>query len=190
MDNHFAVKDPMLELRNGTQDLHSRIEASPHLSGLMSSQVKLGDYVQALELLLRFYADCEARLVLGLSQYYPDFNYIHRLPLLSRDLRELGILSPDNLNENISPVQDKAEILGVLYVVEGSTLGGQIISRHLQDKLGPQIAKALHFYTLDGKMLPDHWTNVKRLIRDNLNDNEQIEQAVGSAREVFISLLT
>ena len=80
--------------------------------------------------------------------------------------------------------------MGLLDVVEGSTLGGQIITRHLLEKLGEQISDARRFYTLDGKMLPDHWTNVKRIFRKYLSDSEEIAQAICSAREAFNRLLT
>jgi heme oxygenase len=102
----------------------------------------------------------------------------------------LGVEKDDNPIENISSVATKAELLGVLYVVEGSTLGGQIISRHLEARLGLQISEAMRFYTLDGKMLPEHWSTVKRLFRDNLNDSEEIAQTVHSARAAFNSLLS
>jgi heme oxygenase len=190
MSKNDAISDPMLELRKGTQDLHSRIEASPNFSGLMKEQVKLGDYVQALELLTRFYANREPQILLGMAQYFPDFNYISRLPLLNRDLRKLGVLQDDTpVNKTIS-VPSKAETLGLLYVVEGSALGGQIISRHLEAKLGLQISDAMRFYTLDGKMLSGHWANVKRLFRENLKNSEEIDQAVFSARAAFNSLLS
>jgi heme oxygenase len=190
MHKNDAAIDPMLELRHGTQDLHSRIEAAPNFSGLIKEQVTLCDYVQALKLLSLFYSHREPQLLLGMAQYFPEFNYIPRLPLLSRDLREVGVVQDDNPIENISSVANKAEILGLLYVVEGSTLGGQIISRHLEAKLGLQISEAMRFYTLDGKMLPDHWANVKRLFRDNLKDSEEIARAVFSARKAFSSLLS
>jgi heme oxygenase len=190
MHKNDAVTDPMLELRNGTQDLHSLIEVSPKFSGLMKEQVTLGDYIQALELLALFYARRESQILSGTAQYFPDFNYIPRLPLLNRDLRNLGVVKDDNPIENNIALPNKAEILGVLYVVEGSTLGGQIISRHLESKLGLQISEAMRFYTLNGKMLPDHWSTVKRLFRENLKDSEEIAQAVFSARKAFNSLLS
>jgi heme oxygenase len=190
MDDHLTVIDPMLELRNGTQDLHNRIEASPYFSVLMKEHVTIADYVHVLDLLSRFYADCEAQLYFGISHYFPDLKYIPRLPLLNQDLRKLGIIKNDEPIENITSAPNKAYILGVLYVVEGSTLGGQIISRHLQERLGSRISDAMRFYTLDGKMLPDHWSNVKRLFRENLNDSEEIAQTVCSARAAFNSLLS
>ena len=189
MRNDSAVLDPMLELRNGTQDLHSRIETSTHFSVLMQEQVTLGDYLQALELLSRFYADKESQLIAGITHYFSAFNYIPRQPLLNQDLRKLGIAKDDKPGEFTTAVPSKSEILGLLYVVEGSALGGQIITRHLAQKLGKQISEAMRFYTLDGKMPPDHWTKVKCLFRESLNDREEIAQTVFSAREAFNCLL-
>jgi heme oxygenase len=127
--------------------------------------------------------------MLGLSHHFPDYNYIPRLPLLNCDLSSLGEMKEAHLIENIKSLPNKAEILGLLYVVEGSTLGGQIISRHLHDRIGAKIGHAMRFYTLDGKMLPDHWSQVKSLFRENLRDQEGIAQSVSSARDAFQLLL-
>src|SRR3954452_7915212 len=60
----------------------------------------------------------------------------HRLPLLRRDLLALGMQARDI--DALPPCDDarelaahEAEAIGSLYVLEGSTLGGQIISRAL-----------------------------------------------------------
>jgi heme oxygenase len=60
----------------------------------------------------------------------------HRLPLLRRDLLAMGMPARDI--DTLPPCEDartlaahEAEAIGSLYVMEGSTLGGQIISRAL-----------------------------------------------------------
>ena len=176
-------------MRNGTQDLHSQIEEFPIYSALMKDQVTLGDYAQALEALSGFYANMELQLIFGLLHHFPKYNYVSRLNLLNHDLLALGIAKDIKPIQNIANLPNKAGILGLLYVVEGSTLGGQIITRHLKERLGSQISDALRFYTLDGKMQADHWAKVKQLFRENLKESDEIVQSVIAARQAFNNLL-
>lgn len=63
-----------------------------------------------------------------------------KLPLLEADLRHLGMQAAEvaALPRCVPgpPMATRAEVLGALYVVEGSTLGGQLIARQVAARLG------------------------------------------------------
>jgi heme oxygenase len=73
------------------------------------------------------------------AREFPDFGFEMRRPvfLLAPDLQAFGITPDDYLNLPkcfALPVPDtEPQPLGCLYVVEGATLGGKIISRHLEE---------------------------------------------------------
>ena len=91
-----------------------------------------GVYADCLRRMGRFYAAWEPSLQSQreLQRIVPDLPERRRADALASDLRALGVepLAPMPAPE---PLSD-AEALGALYVIEGSTLGGQVIMRSLQ----------------------------------------------------------
>lgn len=64
-----------------------------------------------------------------------DVKARHKLNLLTDDLKHLGLSQNDISNlptcHNLTEIKDLSEAIGALYVLEGSTMGGQIIFRQL-----------------------------------------------------------
>jgi heme oxygenase len=91
-----------------------------------------GLYAQCLRRMERYYAAREPPLQSQreLRRIVPDLFQRRRVEALESDLRALGVepLAPMPAPEPLSV----AEALGALYVIEGSTLGGQVIMRSLQ----------------------------------------------------------
>ncbi len=144
----------MTALKIATQTHHSLLEANPHLHKLMSDKITRPDYVWILSRMYGFYVPLEDRL----SQFEPiwqecgiDFNQRCKVPLLEQDLLAGG-LTPDALGQlphcsSIPLVQSFPQAVGVLYVLEGATLGGQMISRHLALQLGLSLEREAAFFS-------------------------------------------
>jgi heme oxygenase len=60
-----------------------------------------------------------------------DYTSRRRTPLLLSDLRDLGLSVPPLRDASALMVASRAEALGALYVLEGSTLGGRVIRKAL-----------------------------------------------------------
>ena len=127
------TRPPILEqLRQHTRDGHDRLEAQLHLLDEALSATRYE------ALLVRFHAvwqGLEPRLASRLDRAF--WAPRRRLPWLDADLAALGLAPPAPVAA--PELADEAAALGALYVVEGSTLGGRIILRHL-DRLGLQPA--------------------------------------------------
>ncbi len=144
----------MTALKIATQTHHSLLEANPHLHRLMSDRLTRTDYVWLLSRMYGFYVPLEARL----SQFEPlwqqcglDFNRRRKVPLLEQDLLASGLTAAalEQLPHcpSIPLVQSFAQAVGVLYVLEGATLGGQMISRHLALQLGLRLEREATFFS-------------------------------------------
>lgn len=190
MPKQMIGSDVMLVFRQGTKDLHAQIESESLFANLMTDSVSLPDYGKALQGLHRFYSEIEPLLLNGIEKFMPEQPYIPRQYLLERDLAHLRFAINRVLPNLRKPLTSVAETLGVLYVVEGSTLGGQIISRHLRVKLGADVRDALAFYTLGGNLDATHWTQLKENFRKNLIDQSEIEEGINTARGIFLKMLT
>ncbi len=128
-------------LRLQTRAAHDRIEANPHFARLMAPDLTRPEYHALVARLFGHHAAAEAGLA-GAAALLPD-----RLGLAGR-LRRTALLGADLVALGSTPVQVAAlprcpglalrrpeEAWGVLYVLEGSSLGGQVIARHLAQHL-------------------------------------------------------
>lgn len=135
----------MQELRRATAAEHAAAERE---LGLLRPEVCLADYRAYLLRMWSVHAAIEDRLdgVAGLRELLPDLDERRRCAALACDLRALGLrdeeLSRRKRTDFLSPQPTCAELLGALYVVEGSTLGGRIIARHLDQVLSTAIQHA------------------------------------------------
>jgi heme oxygenase (biliverdin-IX-beta and delta-forming) len=59
-----------------------------------------------------------------------------RRGLLERDLAWFGVVALDKGRPAMPERTDDASVLGAMYVMEGSTLGGRLIARHVERVLG------------------------------------------------------
>ncbi len=146
-------------LRLVTRPAHERLEGHVNLEGLMTS---LEAYRGVLEQLLRIYRPIEASLEkLDLAQLGIGYEERRKAGWLEADLKDLGHTA-DSLGSLPSVAglplpQDPVEALGVLYVLEGSSLGGQLIVRNLAPKLNIGPRWAGRFYNGYGKNTGAMW---------------------------------
>ncbi len=123
-------------LRDDTADLHRHTEARVPI---VHGHLTLTAYGRWLGQLLSLYQPLEdalATLPIPAAFALPDRR---KAPHLHADLRQLGFLERPAPLIMPSPFPLPAAF-GTLYVLEGATLGGQIISRHLHRHLhvGPE----------------------------------------------------
>jgi heme oxygenase len=150
----------MQRLRAATHPAHQRIEeALP----LLDPQLTRAAYRGVLEALYGFYAGFEPRLLDAAGTHATDIELGRRgkLPLLLLDLRALGRSSADieglprclELPLLLTP----SHAVGALYVLEGATLGGQIIERHLRAVLALEAGEGAAFFAGYGDQTSTMW---------------------------------
>jgi len=135
-------------LRRETRNEHEAIEATLGLE----RDFTLERYREILERFYGFYLPLERELVpLGFSERA-------KTPLLRADLESLGIdPSAVALCTEIPRPRTQAERFGVCYVLEGATLGGQLISRRLQSSLGITPQRGGRFFHGYGERTREMW---------------------------------
>ena len=133
------MRSPIMQrLKEETRHYHTHLEANPRSVAVLSESVSAASYLDLLQHFYGFYAPLEQQLA-RLQWLHIGFNYDARrkLPGLEADLRFLGVdRATLPLCPNVPSITSLAQAVGTLYVIEGATLGGQIIRRHLQSKLG------------------------------------------------------
>jgi heme oxygenase len=115
------------------------VERLPIMTRLTSPAVTVADYGRYLRAIARVYGSLEpplfATLAAGLTPaQVKALGLRPKLPALRLDLAALGLEPPA---PGPGPVPAELNLaLGGLYVLEGATLGGRVIARHLRRHLG------------------------------------------------------
>ena len=138
MDNNVITESFLQRLRAATAPAHEALENLPLSKKSIHPTVTVEDYALYLQQMYGVVNDAEQNLYPLVSGIIPDIEERRRLALIAEDLSFLGKLLFDNskpLTGGISAVHE-AFALGVLYVLEGSTLGGRVILKNIGDALG------------------------------------------------------
>ena len=117
-------------------------------------------------------------------EYFVDDN---RLQWLKTDLQELGVPfnKVDDMPEKMPSYSTSSAVIGGLYVVEGSMLGGQFICRQLGKNTAIKTISNFHFYNGYGRETGKRWAAFRQLAMQNIKTDEAIESCIVAAKQTF-----
>jgi heme oxygenase len=176
-------------MKLATQDYHKRIEKTPLLNKLIHRKADLADYKN---LLLKYYGyiyPCEQE-VCRLKTEGLSFDDRLKNKVLKHDLCLLG-LKPEHFTQlkyccDLPTLNNEGQLLGYFYVMEGATLGGQILLPIIDNILGSSARKANLYFSGYG----DH-TRIKwQEFCDHLNKYSKNHGVVIDAIETAIATFT
>ncbi len=153
----------------------------------------LGDYQDWLCRFLGLYGPLEH----SLARFSEWGNHGHGLLLpspnhsacLAADLEVIGV-DPASVTQTpaalLPSLPTFAHAVGALYVLEGSTLGGQVILRDVETRIGPQIAGATQFFGGRGMAAVPTWQAFKVALNAFGQERPQLgTDVISGAEEVF-----
>lgn len=177
---------PLLaHLRHSTADVHERLHHHDALRLLTDEAISLDYYTHALSKFFSFYLPLENGLNQTKHQATQDFISNHTLNNLQSDLIRFDILPasirPYDLWDGPFSLEQS---LAYLYVREGSALGGQVISKKLQDHLSLKPGIDNKFFYGRGELTGEAWKKFMALLGQL--ENQVDKEKVGTyARDLF-----
>jgi heme oxygenase (biliverdin-IX-beta and delta-forming) len=146
----------MAVLKTATAACHERIEVRFDLDARLRSPTT---YADLLERMLGFYRPVEERIA-PYAAALPGLDWPGRrkVPLLLADLGAVG--RAPGAPQAVAPlpaVGSADDALGVLYVLEGATLGGTLIARAARARLGVTPVTGCAFFTAYGSATAARW---------------------------------
>ncbi len=175
------------KLKEATKEQHEALES---VVDVMNRMFTKEDYGNLLTKFYRFYTAMEAELPAAeLKAEGFDIEERRKLPLLERDLTSLGLLEEARSAANVKPViptlDTAAKAFGAVYVMEGATLGGQVITRHLRDHLGISVEEGGAFFNSYGHMVGPMWKAFGEAVTDFAEKNNDDDAIVETAKQTF-----
>lgn len=177
-------------LRSETRDLHELVEENPLHRAIVEGTVTLESYLSLLKRMYRIHHCFEYWT--GSRKEWPEFQFDfgeHRhLSQLDLDLAALGsAISRSCLSTAILPLQDAGFpfLLGYFYVLEGSSLGGQILSRLLAQHLGLTPEHGGAYFHSYGSLVGERWRSTQQLLSRVGTTVDAADATVAGARDAF-----
>lgn len=149
------------KLRTETAPMHSSLEANAVSTSLMSPALDEKIYKRYLTVMGEVVAFTEKVIFPAVQDIVPDLHERHKLQHIHADLASLtsqeqqqpALFHPDEKAFNVPFA------LGYMYVIEGSTLGGRVILKHVQEKLKLDEHRGASFFAGYGAETGVKWKN-------------------------------
>lgn len=166
--------------REATRELHEQIEKENQAKKILDHSINLEEYKLLLLQNYIAYRTVEKEI----SQYLPDYE-ASKHQQLEKDLKALEVdPSVASEYEPEFSCNNKIEALGAAYVVEGSALGGMIISKELKECKNLEGLEDQHFFS--GKRdIIKAWNKFKKELNSRQYSEEEKEQASEKAKDTF-----
>ncbi len=153
-------------LRSETSEVHARLHLHPAFAAIMRAPPDVAGYAALVGWLHGFHAPVEAWLfgaAPGLLPELTDLPERRKAHLLRADMHALAAFEAPRTGSSMprpGTQLSRPALLGCLYVVEGSTLGGRGLGRALQPVLraaGLQGAAGVRFFLAYGTRQAEMW---------------------------------
>lgn len=176
-------------LKENTARYHDAAEAKFQSKKIFDGTFTMEDYRQ---LLMGNYLLTRRLEPLAMEVLQPEFGATldlesrRKLPALEKDLQALGEVLPPDTNADL-PQLSVPMAFGVLYVMEGSTLGGSVMARQLAKN--PQLAdKEFNYLGIYGSDLGNRWKTFQTVMNGALKE-EDFPDALHGAELAYRVLL-
>ena len=181
----------LARIKESTQVFHTALE---HDLDVFHTITTLESYTKLLQKFLGFYLPIEPSLLDVQNRYIVSLDVQQRSksPLLLRDLCDLGVppltVHTLPLCQTLPAVTTPAQMWGCLYVLEGSTLGGTLISKHITQQLGLTAEHGCAFFCSYGSHIGSMWRTFTHSLEAYACMSHEEDLIIDAACETFVVL--
>ena len=175
-------------LKKRTEKLHREVEADNLAKYILDHTITRSQYANLLLANFVAYNAIETKaqknkylLPTSLMQFADEA----KSTALRTDLKQLGIATNPELLTADFEINSLSQLIGMIYVSEGSMMGGMLIARHLDkcENLDSQLEH--HFFNGKTKDILNRWKSFTAAVNDAVFTEEEIDKAVETANATF-----
>lgn len=174
------------KLKTATEINHQQLEKQLVLR--MKSIRNIPEYVNLLQLFYTYFGGLEEEINHYIdSSHLPDHATRRKTEALATDITALGgTTQAKATGEDLPPLHNALQAFGALYVIEGSTLGGQIISNMMARQLELPDGAGLSFFRGYGEASGQMWSTFKQTLNAQASDDKAENEVIAAANETFL----
>ncbi|AWK05615.1 hypothetical protein HYN56_15765 [Flavobacterium crocinum] len=186
--NSAIASDFLHNLKTQTADSHQKLEELSVSKSIMSPDMKLEEYTHYLSLMHDVHNDTEAVIFPFFADLLEDLEQRRKKHLIEDDLLFLNYKKAD-----FAKIFHKQEMsvpfaLGVLYVVEGSTLGGRFILKNVSKYPELSGEKGVSYFNGYGEKTGSFWKAFLSFLSEYEQKHECGEEIIEGAVFAFDSI--
>lgn len=179
--NPTPVK-PREILRAKTASLHQQTEQHLDWGSIFSSREGYGRFLQTM---FRITAGADQAVERQWSENPPAWFADRRTSAwVAADLEQLQLAAPTE-QADFQFADSPPKVAGVLYVLEGSALGGAILAKRLEQQLHISAENGGKYLNGYGKRTGEHWRQVIDWLDQVLAEPASLDAAIDAARQTF-----
>lgn len=180
----------LVNLRQATANSHKQLEENYYSKAIQEPSVTLQNYQTYIAKLYGIIRASENDVYPVLNSILPDINERYKAAYIVDDLTNTGIsLSKAQelpvYNFTISSV---AEAMGVMYVLEGSTLGGKFLYKHINKALGLNAENGASYFWGYGQHTGPLWNSFISLLSNYAVEKNCEDEVISSAVQTFSNI--
>ena len=171
------------KVRIETKEDHQALEklVIPQIKSIQSET----DYVEVLKLFYGYFKPVEECIDKYLSdEIIPHFSTRRKSAAILNDIQSLQPGSTVKICTDVPVINSKEEAIGAMYVLEGSTLGGKIISEMIRKRLNIEEG-SLSFFSGYKERSDEMWHLFINAMNDKVSDTHS-DIVVETAKNTFI----
>ncbi|MBW8523240.1 biliverdin-producing heme oxygenase [Chryseobacterium chendengshani] len=175
-------------LKQNTAEFHDAAEKLLSADKIFNKTFTLEDYKKIINTNYLMLLHSEEKIFRMLSENFSEKLYLNKrikLPLIEKDLVSLALES-QMATRNLE-FANEYEALGAMYVIEGSTLGGNVIAKQLSKTKGFDEV-TFNFFGCYQESTGPMWKNFKEVLDAEVAE-ENYEEALSGAKKLYMFLL-
>lgn len=179
------------QLRLSTDPQHKQLESNQLANNLLSDKVGLSDYAAYLLAMKDVVAFTESTIFPIVKELFPDTEERRKLGLIEKDIRFLSSYVHQLPNKKYEPLGGGTSLpfaLGYMYVVEGSSLGGRVILKHLQPKISVDENNGAAYFAGYGEGTGKYWKSFLNNFTGYVVSNDCAAEVIEGAKHAFASI--
>ncbi|WP_342087817.1 biliverdin-producing heme oxygenase [Dyadobacter sp. OTU695] len=174
-------------LRQETAESHQKLENNPLSEAILAPSVSVKDYQSYLAALFGVTIACEDQVFPAISHIITDLSARYKSRLIIDDLLATGLTEAeiDALPIHRFEFSSVAEALGIMYVLEGSTLGGRILYKHIHEVHGFTPESGASYFWGYGAQTGNLWKSFISSLTQFVDEHEGRDEVISSAKNTF-----
>ncbi len=175
------------QLKTATAAAHQSLEA--FLIPIIKQTRTPAEYGKLLRMFYGYYKPLEDAIDrFPVGGVLADFELRRKAALILQDMKDLTAEPLPVMSAAVPAISNLPQAMGALYVLEGSTLGGQIIAKILQRNLHRGPETGFRFFSGYGEETAAKWECFQEVLAGFCADRSQYPEVEKAAEQTFIHL--
>lgn len=184
LDSSITV-DFLENLKSQTAIAHKNLESLPVSASILSPNMKISDYCHYLSLMYDVHKSTQEMVFPLLKNFISDLEDRAKTQLILDDLSFLNYTKKESVSIFKNQDINVPFALGILYVIEGSTLGGRFILKNIETIPGLDQQNGVSYFTGYGNKTGSYWKTFLNELTAYENENQCADDIIKGAVYAF-----